>query len=400
MKKILLGLLIITVGAAALLFSRARIATTSDEVLPVQESAAQQADEKKKTVAYTVAPGDTFLSVMEKNGVSSDQGLSLLAASSGVYDFKKIKIGNAFSFTFIEDAFAEADYDISDTEMIVAEKQGDGFVVEKKDIPYTVEETAAQGTITSSFFEDGTKAGLEAKTILEVAEILAWDIDFIADIREGDSFKVVYEKRWRDGEPSSAGNVLAAEFTNQNTPYSAFRYEDPNGKTDYYNLEGRSLTRIFLKAPLSYSRISSGFTNARLHPILKIVRPHRAIDYAAPAGTPIISTTEGTVTYAGLRGDAGKFIEIRHDSAYTIQFAHLSGYAKGIKTGAHVAQGQVIGYVGSTGLTTGPHLHYVFLKNGQFVNPLTIQIPPGDMIKEEFRDGFNAARDHLLSFIH
>ncbi len=236
-------------------------------------------------------------------------------------------------------------------------------------------EAVAQGHIATSLFVDGQKAGLSDAQIMELANIFGWDIDFALELREGDQFYVIYEEIYLDGEKLRNGPILAAEFVNQGKTYRAIRYTDSNGETAYYDPDGHAKRRAFIRTPVKFARISSGFTRKRWHPVLKKWRSHKGVDYAAPKGTPVKATGNGRVVFRGKKGGYGNVIFLRHGGKYTTVYGHLSRFAKGLKNGSKVKQGQIIGYVGSTGLATGPHLHYEFRINGVHRNPLTVKLP-------------------------
>ncbi len=240
-----------------------------------------------------------------------------------------------------------------------------------------------RGRIDSSLFEAVTSTGESDVLAMNLADIFAWDIDFILDIREGDSFQALVEKRYREGKPAGYGRILAAEFTNQGTTFQAFLYQDGDRRPDYFDADGQSLRKAFLKAPLSFSRISSGFTMRRYHPITKTWKAHPAIDYAAPRGTPIKSVGDGTIIKKGYTRGNGNYVKIRHNSSYETLYLHMKGFAKGIAKGKRVAQGQTIGYVGSTGLATGPHLCFRMYKNGAPVNPHRVKAPSANPVSKE-----------------
>jgi murein DD-endopeptidase MepM/ murein hydrolase activator NlpD len=233
-----------------------------------------------------------------------------------------------------------------------------------------------QGTIESSLFETVVKIGESERLAMQLAEIFAWDIDFFQDIQQGDSFEVVLEKRFRDGRPAGDGRLLAARFTNQDLVSQAFYFKDGKRSPDYYDENGHSLRKAFLKAPLSFSRISSGFTFHRRHPITHRVKAHPAIDYAAPKGTPIHTVCDGTIIFASYKRYNGNCVKVRHPNGWVTMYNHMSKFARNIRSGKRVAQGQVIGYVGSTGLSTGPHLDFRMYRNGVPVNPLKVKSPP------------------------
>ena len=234
---------------------------------------------------------------------------------------------------------------------------------------------------------------------MELADLFGWDVDFTTDIREGDSFKVIYEKRSLDGEPVKSGKILAAWFENQGQKYWAILYKDSGGKEKYYDLEGKSVARQFLKSALDYKYVSSAFTNSRINPVTKKLEAHRAVDLAAPQGTPVVATGDGKITSAGWKGGYGINIEIKHGGSYTTQYAHLSKIAKGIEAGTSVVQGQVIGYVGSTGISTGPHLHFAMTKNSTALDPLKLKLPTGEVINAEWKMDFDKKKVEVLKFL-
>jgi len=332
--------------------------------------------------------GDTFATVMEAQGVTYEDIEGILAASKEVYDLTKIRAGKIIHLFFAEEALAAVDYDLNDEMKIVVEKKEDSFEAREEPIVYDVTEAVAEGVITSSLFVDGGEAGLSDVTMLELADIFGWDIDFSTDIRENDSFKLVYEKRFLNGEEATPGKILAARFVNQGDIYEAYYYQSPDGKEAYYNARGESLARQFLKSPINFGYVSSGFSYSRVNPVTKQVTPHRAIDYAAPEGTPTIATADGTVVFAGRNGAYGIYVEVKHEGGYVTEYAHLSRIADGVKNGSTVTQGDVVGYVGSTGISTGPHLQYALRQDGTPINPLTADLPPGKPLAETEQNNF------------
>ena len=234
----------------------------------------------------------------------------------------------------------------------------------------------------------GRDAMVEDKLIMELASIFGWDIDFVLDIRENDSFKMLYEEMFLDGEKIGTGNILAAEFTNKKKTYTAVRYVDAKGDAQYFAPNGDTMRKEFLRTPIEFARISSHFNLRRKHPILNKIRAHKGTDYAAPRGTPIRSAGDGKVVFAGVKGGYGKTIIIQHGQSYRTLYAHLKGYRKGIRVGKRVKQGQTIGYVGSSGLATGPHLHYEFHVNGRVRNPVTVKLPKAKAVAKAERPRF------------
>lgn len=349
---------------------------------------------------YTISDGDTFATVIETIGGSYSDALDMVDVASSTYDLTRIRLGRDIRYESKQGRVSYLEYDIDTEEKVVVEYLStNGYQAHREDIQYDTTLVQQSATINSSLFADGNKAGMSDALILEAAEILSWSVDFATAIREGDSIRIYYEARTRNGQPGPHGKILALSFTNAGNTTNGYLFEAADGALKYYDDDGNSLIKQFLKAPLKYSRISSGYTNARFHPTQERTMPHRAIDYAAPLGTPILAVGDGVVTMAQYYGGYGNYIDIRHNSTYETQYAHLSRYAAGITPGAHVKQGDVIGYVGSTGWSTGPHLHYQIRKNGSLVNPLEVELPAGDPVPDEERGAFKKRRDELARFI-
>ncbi|MGH8305563.1 MAG: peptidoglycan DD-metalloendopeptidase family protein, partial [Steroidobacteraceae bacterium] len=254
-----------------------------------------------------------------------------------------------------------------------------------------------RGTIDSSLFEAVAAAGAHDQTAVALADIFGWDIDFVLDVRTGDSFVVTYQEIWRDGTYVKDGPIEAAEFVNQGREYRAVRYTDPEGGTGYYTPDGRSLHKEFLRAPLQFTHVSSRFNSARLHPILNRIRAHKGVDYAAPVGTPVKAAGDGVIRFAGRNGGYGNMVEIQHSRSITTVYGHLSRFAHGTRVGAHVTQGTVIAFVGMTGLATGPHLHYEYRVNGVFKNPQTVVLPGAPPLNPKLAQDFHRHADPLLA---
>ena len=232
---------------------------------------------------------------------------------------------------------------------------------------------------------------------MELAGIFGWDIDFALDIRQGDSFAVIYEEVFLDGEKVRDGDIIAATFSNRGESYQAIRYTDASNHTDYYSPDGHSMRKAFLRTPVEFSRISSRFSLGRKHPILNTIRAHKGVDYAAPRGTPIKATGDGKVIYRGVKGGYGNVVIIQHGSSYSTLYGHMSRFARGVHSGSHVKQGQIIGYVGSSGLATGPHLHYEFRINGVHRNPLTVKLPDAQPLPKQYMADFQMHANQLVA---
>ena len=286
---------------------------------------------------------------------------------------------------------------LSETETLKVSRAASGLTANVVQNPVQLRTRTIRGTIDSSLFEAVEAAGSHDQTAVGLADIFGWDIDFVLAVRPGDSFVVTYPEIWRDGAYIKDGPIEAAEFTNQGHEYRAVRYTDPTGASHYYTPDGRPLHKAFLRAPLEFTRVSSGFNSARYHPILHRIRAHQGVDYAAPIGTPVRAAGDGVVRFAGVKGGYGNLVEIEHGHGITTVYGHLSRFAHGTHAGARVTQGSVIAYVGMTGLATGPHLHYEYRVNGVFKNPQTVVLPPAAPIEADWREDFERESAPLLA---
>ena len=247
----------------------------------------------------------------------------------------------------------------------------------------------AGGTISSSFYEDASASGMPDSVIMDLAYIFGWDIDFVFDIRKGDTFSVIYETPYSKGEMVENGDILIAEFTNQNKTYVANRFIDQGGKKGYFDNNGENLQKAFLRAPLEFSYISSHFNPNRMHPVLHTIRAHNGVDYAAPRGSPVRATGSGSVEFVGVRNGCGKEIVLKHTNDYSTRYCHLNKFESKVKKGRKIQQGQVIGYVGSTGLATGPHLHYEFKIGNKHTDPVKIKLPSAEPLSSKLKMDFD-----------
>ncbi|WP_170920415.1 peptidoglycan DD-metalloendopeptidase family protein [Desulfacinum hydrothermale] len=289
------------------------------------------------------------------------------------------------------------EYTDKDGKQSVLAKVGNTWVCRDKGQGAFVLQQAVSGTVTDNLYTSCLRAGLPASLIMELADIFAFDIDFNTDLRTGDTFAVYFDQTVRDGRRVKAGPIRAATMRVSGRTYEAHYYELPDGYGDYFDEKGRSLRKMFLKAPLSYRRISSTFTYRRFHPILKIYRPHLGIDYAAPTGTPVSALGDGKVIFRGWKGGFGRFVAIKHNATYKTTYGHLSRFAKGLKVGSRVKQGEVIGYVGQSGLATGPHLDFRFYKNGKPINFLKTTFPHARSVPKKLLADFQATRRRHLA---
>jgi len=349
----------------------------------------------KKENPRTIKKGDTITALLG-NYLSNQQILQLVRQSKNIFSFSKLCIGQPYRIFLIDGQFNSFLYNIDRDEQLLIQQDGNQFKISRIPI-YDVRTEVINGTITSSLFDAVAKIGEEAELAINLADIFAWDIDFMLDIRKGDSFRAVVEKRFLKGHPVGYGRILAAEFINQGKSYRAILFGDGSGNTNYYDPEGRNLRKGFLKAPLDFTRISSGFTMRRYHPITKTWKAHPAIDYVAPTGTPIKTVGEGTVKRIGRTRGNGNFIEILHSNGYSTLYLHMSKFAKGITKGKRVTPGQIIGYVGATGLATGPHLCFRMRKNGKPVNPNKVKMPKAPAVPSENMAEFRTLAAPLLA---
>ncbi|MCK9238858.1 peptidoglycan DD-metalloendopeptidase family protein [Desulfocurvus sp.] len=359
----------------------------------------EEAAPERNVQEGTISSGDTAAALLSPY-LSPAQIHALGEACREVYPLSRLRAGQPYSITATEDRLERFEYEIDADSRLVVRPEGDGYAASREAIAYEMQTRIVAGKITSSLFGAVAEAGETPALAIRLADIFAWDIDFIRDIRVGDSFVAVVEKRSRDGQFAGYGRIVAARFVNQGQTFHGFLFDGGHGGEQYYDEQGKSLRKAFLKAPLHFSRISSGFNLNRLHPVLGYRRPHPAIDYAAPSGTPVKAVGDGVVLKRGWDRGGGNFIKIRHNSVYETVYMHLKGFAKGVANGARVRQGQVIGYVGSTGLSTGPHLDFRMKKNGSYIDPRTIKSPPADPVASERMAAYMGHIQPLLAQMH
>ena len=348
----------------------------------------------------TVKNGENLGSILAQCGAEPVAARLGVEQLQGYIDARKIRAGIAYSW-YKNDSSGRLDYWVLEPDpfsYLKIDFQRDTPRVERVLRPTENKVTRKVGRIDGSLYQSMGESGASQELIANYTRLFDWTVDFF-HLQEGDSFRMVHEEVWIDGRPGPAGQVQAAELRHKGKSYYGFIWKSPDGKTQYYNEKGESMKRRYLKAPLDYTRISSGFAKRRFHPVLRINRPHLGIDYAAPTGTPIRAIGDGTVTEAGYKGGNGNFVRIRHNKTHETGYLHLSRIGKGIRRGARVQQGQVIGYVGSTGLATGPHLCFRFWENGVQVNPARIATPPSDPLPPAERQQFMVQRDGLMALL-
>ena len=375
--------------------SAARAATTTPSLAgaPSLESAQMALS----TIDVIVTRNDTLDRIFRRLKLNLTDLASLRSLPGVRTALDSLRPGELLHFTHREGELFGLERRVSDTQTLKVSRLGEALKADVLQNPVEMRTRTIHGVIDSSLFEAVEAAGAHDQTAVSLADIFGWDIDFVLDVRSGDTFVVTYHEIWRDGAYLKDGPIEAAEFVNQGREFRAVRYTDPEGHSSYYTPEGRSLHKAFLRAPVDFTRVSSRFNSARHHPILNLIRAHKGVDYAAPIGTPVHAAGDGRILFAGSRGGYGNCVEIEHSRSIVTLYGHLSRFARGTRAGTHVAQGTVIAYVGMTGLATGPHLHYEYRVNGVFKNPQTVQLPAAAPIDARLRDGFTAHSAPLLA---
>jgi murein DD-endopeptidase MepM/ murein hydrolase activator NlpD len=349
------------------------------------------------TVEGTLSRGESLYASLTSSGLDASNVIEVLDALGAEVNLRSCKPGDSYTADVSRDgAIAALCYRKGIRERFRVRLDSTGYVVSKDDIPLVAVTRRVEGVILSSPWEALLDIGEDPQIALKLADVFAWEIDFVTDPRVGDSFVLIFEEVYCEGRKLEIGDVIGARYVNDGEEHLAFGFQDEDGRMQYYDAEGNSVRRVFLKSPLSYRRISSYFSHRRFHPILKVYRPHYGVDYAAPTGTPVVSIGDGRVTYSGWRGGLGNCVEIRHNNVYTSCYGHFSRIARGVSRGCRVRQGQVVGYVGATGLATGPHLDFRLKRFDSYINPLTVEYPRDDPIADGEKDAFYAVRDVIL----
>lgn len=351
------------------------------------------------TITGKIRPNSSLSDLLLKHGISMPEIDLLLNNSDSVFDVRKVKAYADYTILADPDSTGRLRYLIYEHDPVSSYifSFNDSLNITRFSKELTSEIRYASGLIETSLWESVINAGMHATLAFKLSEIFAWTVDFFG-LQKGDSYKVIYEELFIDGESLGAGRIYGAEFTwNGNKTVAIPFIQD--GKESYFDTDGNSLRKAFLKAPLQYSRISSRFSSGRMHPILRIRRPHYGVDYAAPVGTPVLSVGDGKVTFAGTENGAGRMVRITHNSVYSTAYLHLSRFGPGVSAGKTVKQGDVIGFVGSSGLSTGPHLDFRFYRNGSPVDPLTVEAPSVEPVREENLSSFDINRKVILSLL-
>lgn len=347
---------------------------------------------------YEIKPGDNPALIFSRLGFSALQADSIMRAASGVLDPTKLRAGMYYCTFMTQDTLETICYigfakTLTDYAVIDLTKRPiEAYTYNK---PVTLKRRYVEGSISSSLWNVIADQGADPLLAIRISDVYAWQIDFF-DVKEGDSFQVIYNEAYIDDTTAlGIASIEGAIFTHQGKAYQAFPFTQ-DSVHQFFDAEGNSLRKAFLKAPLDYFRITSRFSHARFHPILKRYRAHHGVDYAAPTGTPVKTIGDGTVIFKGWTNGGGNTVKIKHNSVYTTSYMHLSRYAKGLQVGKHVSQGDEIAYVGSTGLSTGPHLDFRVYKNGEAINPLDMEAPPSEPIRPELRDSFEVVKQQIL----
>jgi murein DD-endopeptidase MepM/ murein hydrolase activator NlpD len=351
--------------------------------------------------SVTIKSGDTLASIFSRKGISATTTHKIATLNDQTRKLRYIQPGEEIQLLLDDERQLRQMKYIPDITRTLLIQRGEDKGYTSQIINYKLDAYPVyrEGVINSSLFEAAANADIPEDVIMDLVAIFGWDIDFALDIRQGDRFAIVYEEMYKDDVKIRNGRILSAKFINNGNTYHAVHYTDPKGNSDYFAPDGKSMRKAFLRSPVEFSRISSRFSNKRWHPVLSKWRSHKGVDYAAARGTPIRASGDGKIIHAGTKGGYGRLVVIQHGGRYTTAYAHLHRYAKGARTGRKVKQGQIIGYVGSSGLATGPHLHYEFRVNGVHRNPLTVKLPEAKPVNKAYLDHFQENTQVYLSML-
>ncbi len=384
------GIVMVLAGGIFLLAASSRKAQGGQEQAAVEKQPAVPAAPKDRVESAEIAPKMTYGVLMEEHGIAAADAAAIYEASKDIYDLATIRAGKRLDLMFDPQsgAFKGLMYPLSTEEELHVRREADGWKASREPIVYEVKLKTVNGTVSSSLYAAGLEQGMDEGAVIELGDVFQWTIDFAQDVRVGDTFTAVYEERYRDGAYVMPGRILAAKYVNGSTASQAYWFQNAAGEEGYYDEKGGSLRKMFLKAPVAFKYITSGFTTGlRYVSAFNTSTGHRAIDYAAAQGTPIRATADGVVSFAGWDGPYGNKVSIRHNGTYSTNYCHQSKMI--VKKGQKVTQGEIIGYVGTTGFSTGPHLHYEMVKNGVKINPMNETFPGTDPIKSEEQAAFD-----------
>lgn len=369
------------------------IALANDQARVIHENTVVPTDQR-------VRAGDNFASVLQKFGLTPDEAAGASAAAQGAFNLRQVRAGNTITVgRSIEGKLREIDYKIDADRMLKITPEDKGYRAQIREIPSRTEVVAVSGTLEDSLFHAVEDAGESAELAMRLSQIFGYDLDFYTDPRKGDTFRIVLEKRkYINGKTASYGKIFAAEYDNGGRKYQALLFHDPAGQPGYYTAEGKSLQKAFLRSPLKFGApVTSHFSNARFHPILKTVRAHMGTDYGAPVGTPVQTIGSGKVVFAGRKNGEGNMVQIAHFNGYETMYLHLSKMF--VRAGERVEIGKTIGLVGSTGLSTGPHLDFRILQRGQYKNFEKLGLPPSDPVSKKNWPEFAEVREKWLPLL-
>ena len=351
----------------------------------------------RNTISVTAKKNDSLYTILKKIKVEEQNILKLINSKNSKL-LSKIQVGNRFEISLDEmNAITNLKFVKDYKSGVQVTLNNNIYSIETYELPLEKVNIYKEVLIEDSMYSAGLKAGIPDSVIMDIAYIYGWDIDFIHDIRPGDSYSLIYEEILVEGQKEVDGNVLIAEFFNQGRLYTAVRYDLERGRSEYFSPEGNNVKKAFLRSPVKFSYISSKYNLKRKHPILHTIRSHNGVDYAAKRGSPIRTTGDGTVSFAGVKNGCGNEIEIKHSEDYSTRYCHLERFSSRAKSGRKVKQGQTIGYVGSSGLATGPHLHYEFHVNGKHTNPLTVKFPDALPINKNNKEDYRIHANKLIS---
>ena len=397
-------MIVCAAGAATLGYTfKQRLATAAEfdhQVKLAQEEAAHIREEVILPTEKKVPAGENFVAALEKFGLSPEQASSAAAAAQHAFNLRQVRAGNTITVgRSVEGTLREIDYKIDADRMLRIVPEDRGFTAQVKEIPSKTEIAAVLGRVDDSLFNAVEDAGESAELAMRLAQIFGYDLDFYTDPRKGDTFRIFLEKKkYSNGQTAGYGKILAAEYENAGKKYQALLFHDPTGRPGYYSANGKSLQKAFLRSPLKFGApVTSHFSRARFHPILKTYRPHMGTDYGAPVGTSVQTIGSGRVAFAGRKGGEGNMVQVAHANGYETMYLHLSRMF--VRTGEHVEIGKTIGLVGSTGLSTGPHLDFRILQKGQYKNFEKLGLPPSDPVSKKNLPEFAAVREKWLPLL-
>lgn len=373
--------------------------SSEDELLGViaKNNNLKNLDSDKGLKEVIVRKGDSLALIFNRLGLSSTSLHKIMQLGKTTAVLKSLNPGEVIKFEINNKDLKQLSYDYGLNKTLFVSRDSEKFNAEIIETEIEKRIKYASAEINSSLFIAGQSAGITDKVIMNLVSIYGWDIDFALDIRNGDKFAIIYEEHYKNGKKINNGPILAAEFINQGHKFRAVRYTHDNGDVNYYSDTGHNMRKAFIRTPVNFSRISSKFNLKRKHPVLNTIRAHKGVDYAAKTGTPIKATGNGVVMYRGTKGGYGRTVILKHGGKYTTLYAHMSKYAKGVTSGKRVKQGQIIGYIGSSGLATGPHLHYEFRINGVHRNPLKVKLPKALKIPDKIMADFKQQTRPILA---